>query len=170
MWPRGWVEVWLYSSMTVALERGEWSAARPGRTLPPGKTRYPFYRSPRARLDGRKISSPTGIRSRTVQPIVSRYTDWATQPTYIYIYILTVKYLHIIGADFNTLSKHSHLLCHKCNFPFTLLAVLNVYALDGRWFVANSGPFPQKVHCFEAPHKRNIRRTWRLTSHLFGAC
>jgi len=24
--------------------RGEWSAARPARTLPPGKTRYPFYR------------------------------------------------------------------------------------------------------------------------------
>ena len=24
--------------------RGEWSAARPGRTLRPGKTRYPFYR------------------------------------------------------------------------------------------------------------------------------
>ena len=23
---------------------GEWSAARPGRTLPPEKTRYPFYR------------------------------------------------------------------------------------------------------------------------------
>ena len=23
---------------------GEWSAARPGRTLPPGKTRYPLYR------------------------------------------------------------------------------------------------------------------------------
>ena len=30
--------------MTAALEGGEWSAARPGRTLPPGKTRYPFYR------------------------------------------------------------------------------------------------------------------------------
>ena len=30
--------------MTVALEGGEGSAARPGRTLPPGKTRYPFYR------------------------------------------------------------------------------------------------------------------------------
>ena len=30
--------------MAVALEGGEWSAARPGRTLPPGKTRYPFYR------------------------------------------------------------------------------------------------------------------------------
>ena len=30
--------------MTTALEGGEWSAARPGRTLPPGKTRYPLYR------------------------------------------------------------------------------------------------------------------------------
>jgi hypothetical protein len=30
--------------MTAALEEGEWSAARPGRTLHPGKTRYPFYR------------------------------------------------------------------------------------------------------------------------------
>ena len=30
--------------MTAALEGGEWSAARPGRTLPPGKTLYPFYR------------------------------------------------------------------------------------------------------------------------------
>ena len=31
--------------MTAALEGGEWSAARPGRTLPPANTRYPFYRS-----------------------------------------------------------------------------------------------------------------------------
>jgi len=30
--------------MTAALEGGEWSAALPGRTLPPGKTRYPPYR------------------------------------------------------------------------------------------------------------------------------
>jgi len=29
--------------MTAALEGGEWSAARSGRNLPPGKTRYPFY-------------------------------------------------------------------------------------------------------------------------------
>jgi len=35
VWPRGWVEVQLYSSMTAALEGGKWSAARPGRTLPP---------------------------------------------------------------------------------------------------------------------------------------
>ena len=42
VWPRGWVEVQLYSSMTAALEGGKWSAARPGCTLSPGKTRYPF--------------------------------------------------------------------------------------------------------------------------------
>ena len=29
--------------MTAALEGGEWSAARHGRTLPPGKARYTFY-------------------------------------------------------------------------------------------------------------------------------
>jgi len=71
--------------MTAALEGGEWSAVRPDRTLPPGKTRYPLYR----RLGGHQGRSgraenlvPTGIRSRTVQPVVSRYTDWATGPSF----------------------------------------------------------------------------------------
>jgi len=52
--------------MTAALEVGEWSAAFPGRTLPPGKTWYPLYRrlvGSRAGLDGRKISSPPGFFS-----------------------------------------------------------------------------------------------------------
>ena len=69
--------------MTVALEGGEWSAARPGRTLPPGKTRYPFYRrlgGPQGRSGRAKNLVPTGIRFRIVQPVVSRYTDWATRP------------------------------------------------------------------------------------------
>ena len=30
---------------------------------------------PRVGLDGRKISSPLGFDPRTVQPLVSRYTD-----------------------------------------------------------------------------------------------
>jgi len=30
--------------MTAALEGGEWSAALPSLTLPPGKTQYPLYR------------------------------------------------------------------------------------------------------------------------------
>jgi len=36
---------------------------------------------PRAGLDGGENLVPTGIRSRIVQPVVSRYTDWATRPT-----------------------------------------------------------------------------------------
>jgi len=63
--------------MTAALEGGEWSAACPGRTLPPGNTQYPLYR----RLRVRKISPLPGFDPRTVQPVVSRYTDWATRPT-----------------------------------------------------------------------------------------
>jgi hypothetical protein len=58
--------------MTEALEGGEWSAARPGRTLPPGKTRYPFYRrlvGPQGRSGRAENLVPTGIRSRTVQPV-----------------------------------------------------------------------------------------------------
>ena len=68
--------------MTAVLEGGEWSAARPGRTLPPEKTRYPFYRmlgEPQGRSGQAENLVPTGIRSRTVQPIVIRYTDWATR-------------------------------------------------------------------------------------------
>jgi len=36
---------------------------------------------PSACLNGRKFIAPTGIRYRTVQPVVSGYTDWATGPT-----------------------------------------------------------------------------------------
>ena len=51
----------------------------------PGKTRYPLYRrlgGPQGRSGQvRKISPSTGIRSRTVQTVASRYTDWAIRPT-----------------------------------------------------------------------------------------
>jgi len=61
-----------------------------------GKTRYPFYRrlgGPQGRSGRAENLVPTGIRSRTVQPVVSRYTDWATRPIYyIYVYILYYMY------------------------------------------------------------------------------
>ena len=46
--------------MTAALEGGEWSAARPGRERP-GTHFTGGWVGPRAGLDGRKISSPSGI-------------------------------------------------------------------------------------------------------------
>jgi len=64
--------------------RGWVVSSTPGRTLPPGNTRHSFYR----RLGGTQGRSgraenlvPTGILSRTFQPVVSRYADWATRPT-----------------------------------------------------------------------------------------
>jgi len=77
--------------MTAALKGGEWSAARPGRTLPLGKKRYPLYRrlgGPHGRSGRAENLVSTGILSRIVQPVVSRYTDWTTRSNiYIYIYI-----------------------------------------------------------------------------------
>ena len=58
--------------MTAALEGGEWSAARSGRTLAPEKTRYPLYRrlgGPQGQSGRAENLVPTGIRSRTVQPV-----------------------------------------------------------------------------------------------------
>ena len=49
--------------------------------LPPGKIRYQLYRKlngPQGRSGPvRKISPPPGFDPRTVQPVASRYTDWA---------------------------------------------------------------------------------------------
>ena len=72
--------------MTTALEVGDWSAALPGRTLPPGKARYPLYRrfcGPQDRSGRVENLAPSVFDPRTVQPVVSHYTDGATRPTVI---------------------------------------------------------------------------------------
>ena len=85
--------MYLYPSMTTALEGGEWSAARPGRTLLPGKARYPLYRrlgGPQGRSGRAENLAPPGFDPRTVQPQVSRYTDWATRVCmYVCMYVYT---------------------------------------------------------------------------------
>jgi hypothetical protein len=63
--------------------------------LPPGKTRYPSYRSlggPQGRSGQvRKISPLPGFDPRTVQPVVIRYTDWATRPTRFEVHLLNIN-------------------------------------------------------------------------------
>jgi len=71
--------------MTAAIEGDEWSAARLGRNLPPGKTRYPFYRrlgGPQGRSGRAENLVPTGIRSRTFQPVVSRHQQTCLENFY----------------------------------------------------------------------------------------
>jgi len=64
--------------MAAALEGGEWSATRPGHTLPreiPG-THFTGGSIGSGGRSGRAENLvPTGIRFRTVQPVVIRYTD-----------------------------------------------------------------------------------------------
>jgi hypothetical protein len=70
--------------MITALEGAEGSVSRLGRSLQPGKTRYPLYR----RLGGpqgqsgqvRKISPPPGFDPRTIVPVARRYAVYTTWP------------------------------------------------------------------------------------------
>jgi hypothetical protein len=79
--------------MTTALEGGEGSASRPGRSLSPGKTPYPLY----SRLGGpqgrsaqvRKVSPSPGFDPWTVQPVASYYTDYATWPTSLILRLIS---------------------------------------------------------------------------------
>jgi len=102
--------------MTTALEGGECSAARPSRTLLPGKNWYLLY----MRLGGPQGQSgrveslvPTGIRSRTVQPLVSRYTNWATWPTLK----LTICNTNHDTTYHNILSLNMSTLLYILSFP-----------------------------------------------------
>jgi hypothetical protein len=74
-------------------------------TLPPGKTRYSLYRSlggPKGQSGRvRKISPPPGFDPRTVQPVVSRYTDWATRPTQNLCSNLITKQLKVYSYNGN---------------------------------------------------------------------
>jgi hypothetical protein len=71
--------------MTTALEAGEGSASRPGRSLPSGKEPVPIVQeagwAPGPVWTGAENLAPSGIRSRTVQLVASRSTDYATRPT-----------------------------------------------------------------------------------------
>jgi len=80
--------------MTATLEGGEWSAARPGRTLPPGKTRYPFYR----RLGGPPGPLWTGGKSRPNRdsipdrPARSQSLYRLSYPVHVLIVLYFIKY------------------------------------------------------------------------------
>ena len=65
--------------------RGWGLSVTPRSLFTPEKTWYPLYRrmgGPQGRSGQvQKISPPPGFDPRTVQPVGSCYTDWATRPT-----------------------------------------------------------------------------------------
>jgi len=71
--------------------RSRWAvSSTPRPHLTPGKDRYPFYSmlcGPQGRSGRAENLVPTGIRSRTVQSVVSRIPTRVTRPTYTYLYV-----------------------------------------------------------------------------------
>ena len=141
--------------MTAALEGGEWSAARPGRTLPPGKTRYPFYRmlgGPQGRSGRAENLVPTGIRSRTVQPVASRYTDRATRPTNMYVHkcikldtmyvaTMTIYWSNVVKQ---AIHKHNLHWSHKHTYTNlgqsrkqTIIIIIIIIIISTEWVFIN---------------------------------
>jgi hypothetical protein len=103
--------------MTTASEGGEGSASRLGRSLPPGKTRYPLYRrlgGPQGRSEQvRKISSHPGFDPRIVQPAASRYTDCTTRPTITVCALMIKRTLPFLGIirNLDNASKRNSIFC-----------------------------------------------------------
>jgi hypothetical protein len=133
--------------MTTVLEGGEGSASRPGRSLHPGKTRYPFYR----RLCGlhgwsgqvQKISPPPGFDPRTVQHVASRYTDYATQPT---SWSEVEKYFRA-GQTTDDNTVRSHCMLDRQGYKQTL-SVCYIYCfLLQTWLYERTSVLPLHIQC-----------------------
>ena len=101
----------------LGTRRGWGVSFTPRPLFTPGKTRYPLYR----RLSGpqgrsghvRKISPPTGFDPRMVQPVASRYTNYATRPTFNNVVI--VKFYLWLKLGEQTCRTRINLLSEACN-------------------------------------------------------
>ena len=115
VWPRGWVEVWLYSSMTAATEGREWSAARLGLPLPPvpilqetGWAPGPVW------MGGKFLLHRDSIRHH---PYRSQSQYWLSYQAHIYIYILARNTCSPQGYQRNwTQNKYGY---HKTHVTWT---------------------------------------------------
>ena len=88
------------------------SAARPGRTLPPGKTRYPLYRrlgGPQGRSGQAENLVRTGIRSPD-RPARSQSLYRLSYPAHMQLNVLYAKYVPS-NADYDNFLLSSFILC-----------------------------------------------------------
>ena len=114
-------------SRTFGTRWGWGVSPTPQPPLPPGKTRYPFYRrlgGPQGRSGQKKNLIPTGIVSRTVQPVAqSLYRLSYPAHTHImlnkYSIFITNYVLHV--SVFVTPSSGDH--CVTCSKLYTVCIV-----------------------------------------------
>ena len=83
--------------------RGWGVSVMSGPLLTPWKTWYPLYRrpgGPQGRSGQvRKVSPPPGYDPRTVQPVNSRYTDYATRSVMLWVQIILLSSFSEIGIS-----------------------------------------------------------------------
>jgi hypothetical protein len=126
---------WMYSSthsLTSVLDGGDWSASRPGH-FTPSETTYLDT------MSKRKIPSPCRDsipEHPIIQPVVSRYTDWAIPALKYDANLCTCVYAHIF-PDFK-MSRDSS------------VGIATGYGLDERKigvrFIAGAGNFSPRHH------------------------
>jgi hypothetical protein len=86
---------YMYSSTlssTSALQGDGWSTPHRAGSGTPGTGSWVV---PGPVWTVRKISTPPGFDSRTVQPGASRYTDWAIPVTYTFFHIYVYVYMYV---------------------------------------------------------------------------
>jgi hypothetical protein len=123
----------------------------PGRTLPQGKTRYSFYRrlgGPQGRSGRAKNLVPTGFRSRTVQPVVSRYTNLATSRPNTYCFST---------AKLVTRTRLNVTLCVHCLYFAVYSLILRVYVYV-QFDMHVIYVVIRKLVNFKQPGQKNTRR------------
>jgi hypothetical protein len=160
--------------LTTALEGSEGSASRPGRSLLPGKTRYPLYRrrgGPQG-LSGQlqKISPPTGIRSPN-RPDCSQSLYRLRYRAHSFVFAFHCNYHKAIPSIRQYLSVQAtmptHSTEHRINTFFGITATLNASTRNVSR-VSSQGA--------QIPGSRSLRRMnfvpWRVISvgPLFRPC
>ena len=117
--------------------------------LPPVKTRYTLYRrlggpqGPSGRLW--KISPPPGFDPRTVDPVASRYTDWAIPAAVcmMLLYLIsfrfkTLKQRYKLAEDLVCISEQS--ICYsQCDFCSVCICMLVLYDRGAQIFQKSVG-------------------------------
>ena len=159
--------------MTAALEGSEWSAARPGRTLPQEKTRYSFYRGgPKGRYGREENLVPTGIRSAD-RPARSQSLYRLSYRTHISSLILSCISIHAP-------SKSSHIQSFQPHFFFVLHIELSLQisyviiwnnsvslATVSSWLSLTEVPTTRIVSPTRVSHATSVLRANSLSTVMF---
>ena len=132
--------------MTTTLERAECSAVRLGRALPPGKTRYPLYKrlgGPHGRSGQSENLVSPGFDPRNVQPVVSRYTGWATRPALLNVPKLIWFKIDLMMTLCDETRRHTcnltiNWLCF--DWPYSWIFLVNSFIYMVTIFYTELGP------------------------------